>query len=95
MTMPSGKLSESRTIWDSGTVLSNEFAAVRVSVDRRGHSPRLLVEDLTTGNCVLLEPLEMASFCLALDEDRDRWLLVGDYRRPEHEANGYDGTGGR
>ena len=64
----------------TGALLSNEFASVRVSVDQRGHSPRLLVEDLLTGNAVLLEPLEMASFCAAGDEDRDRWLLVGEYR---------------
>jgi hypothetical protein len=65
---------------DPVMTLANEFAAVRVSVDRLGHSPRLLVEDITTGNTVLLDPLELASFCEANDQDRDRWLLVGDYR---------------
>jgi hypothetical protein len=65
---------------EPATILANEYAAVRVSVDRQGHSARLLVEDLTTGNSVLLDPLEMASFCEAEDHDRDRWLLVGDYR---------------
>ena len=85
--MPNGKIP------DSGTILANEFASVRVSVDRRGHSPRLRVEDLTTGNFVLLEPLEMASFCAALDDDRDRWLLVGEYRRPDLEAYGSELAG--
>jgi len=61
-------------------VLANEFAAVRLSVDRRGHAPRLLVEDLETGRSVLLEPLELASFCAADDADRDAWLRVGAYR---------------
>jgi hypothetical protein len=65
---------------DSGIVLANEFASVRVSVDNRGHSPRLLVQDLISGGSILLEPLELASFCLARGEDRERWLMVGEYR---------------
>jgi hypothetical protein len=65
---------------DTGIVLANEFASVRVSVDNRGHSPRLLVQDLISGASILLEPLELASFCVARGEDRDRWLMVGEYR---------------
>jgi hypothetical protein len=81
---------------ESGLILSNEFGSVRLSIDRRGHSPRLAVEDLTTGNSVLLEPLEMASFCAADDEDRDRWLMVGEYRgQPLPTVNGTARPGGR
>jgi hypothetical protein len=65
---------------ESGEILTNEFASVRVSVDRRGHSPRLLVEDLEGGGCALLDPLELASFTEADDDDRIGWLLVGRYR---------------
>ncbi|EIV91852.1 hypothetical protein [Frankia sp. QA3] len=60
--------------------LANEFAAVRISVDRRGNSPRLLVEDLETGESILLSPIELASLCLAAPEDRLDWLRVGAYR---------------
>ena len=61
-------------------LLSNEFAAVRVSVDERGNSPRLLVEDVETGASILLSPIELASFCLADPDDRLGWLRVGQYR---------------
>ena len=65
---------------DAGVILTNEFASVRVAVDRRGHAPRLLVEDLETGRSTLLDPLELVSFCEALDADRVAWLRVGAYR---------------
>jgi hypothetical protein len=60
--------------------LMNEFASVRVSLDRAGHDVRLLVEDLESGAEILLSPLELASFCLATPEDRVDWLRVGPYR---------------
>jgi hypothetical protein len=64
-----------------GQELRNEFASVRVSVDHRGNGPRLLVEDLETGAHILLSPIELASLCLATDDDRTGWLRVGPYRR--------------
>lgn len=78
-----------------GVVLGNEFATVRLSVDRRGHTPRLLVEDLgEDGEATLLDPLELASFTEASEDDRRGWLLVGRYRpladTPE-EPEGDDG----
>ena len=60
--------------------LMNEFASVRVSLDRAGHDVRLHVEDLESGAEILLSPLELASFCLATPEDRVDWLRVGQYR---------------
>jgi hypothetical protein len=53
-------------------------------VDDAGHSPRLLVRDLETGDHILLSPIELASFCLATADDRLNWLRVGQYRS-EHE----------
>lgn len=60
--------------------LVNEFAAVRVSLDGNGNGPRLLVEDLESGEHVFLCPLELASFTQATTEDREDWLRVGNYR---------------
>lgn len=60
--------------------LMNEFASVRVSLDRAGHDVRLHVQDLETGAEILLSPLELASFCMATPEDRVDWLRVGQYR---------------
>jgi hypothetical protein len=61
-------------------ILTNEFAAVRLSVDETGNGPRLLVEDLESGDEVFLDPLELSSFTLATPEDREDWLRVGNYR---------------
>jgi hypothetical protein len=63
-----------------GVVLASEFARVRVSVDTRANGPRLLVEDLESGESVFLDPLDLASFCHAGEEDRLAWLRVGPYR---------------
>lgn len=68
--------------------LTNEFAAVRLSLDLTGNGPRLLVEDLETGAHVFLCPLELASFTEATPEDREDWLRVGNYRgerRPKEQ----------
>ncbi|HKI42500.1 MAG TPA: hypothetical protein VKA66_19490 [Mycobacterium sp.] len=61
-------------------ILINEFAAVRLSLDGFGNGPRLLVEDLESGDEVFLDPLELSSFTLATSEDREEWLRVGNYR---------------
>jgi hypothetical protein len=60
--------------------LVNEFAAVRLSLDVSANGPRLLVEDLESGEQVFLCPLELSSFTLATPGDRDEWLRVGNYR---------------
>ncbi|MDV7352728.1 hypothetical protein R4282_06835 [Rhodococcus oxybenzonivorans] len=60
--------------------LVNEFAAVEVSLDTSGNGPRLLVEDLESGDHIFLSPLELASLCLASDKDREDWIRVGNYR---------------
>lgn len=60
--------------------LTNEFASVRISLDTAGHQPRLLVEDLETGDTILLSPIELASLTLATGDDRLNWLRVGTYR---------------
>lgn len=44
-------------------IVANEFARVRLSIDRNGHDPRLLVEDLAEGRSILLDALTLA--CLA------------------------------
>lgn len=68
--------------------LVNEFAAVRLSLDVSGNSPRLLVEDLESGDQIFLCPLELSSFTLATAEDREDWLKVGDYRGERRPRGG-------
>jgi hypothetical protein len=60
--------------------LSNEFAVVRISLDTTGNGPRLLVEDVETGDEIFLSPLELACLTQATPEDRLQWLRVGAYR---------------
>jgi hypothetical protein len=60
--------------------LINEFAAVRLSLDESGNGPRLLVEDLESGEQIFLCPLELASFTQATPDDREDWMRVGNYR---------------
>jgi hypothetical protein len=66
--------------------LVNEFAAVRVSLDRAGHDPRLLIEDTETGDSILLSPIELAALVLASSDDRLNWLRVGQYRDERGES---------
>jgi len=61
-------------------VVENEFAAVTISLNTAGHSPRLHVRDNETGADILLSAIELASLCLATSEDRAGWLKVGLYR---------------
>ncbi|NYI78317.1 hypothetical protein [Nocardioides panzhihuensis] len=68
--------------------LANEFAVVRVSLDTTGNGPRLLVEDVETGEQIFLSPLELACLTQATPDDRVEWMRVGAYRdertpRPE------------
>lgn len=71
--------------------LVNEFAAVRVSLDTTGNGPRLLVEDVETGDEIFLSPLELACLCLATPEDRVQWMRVGPYRDERRPSpNGVD-----
>ncbi|MCW2530164.1 MAG: hypothetical protein JWM76_5024 [Pseudonocardiales bacterium] len=62
------------------TTMVNEFAAVRISLDTYGHDARLLIQDIETGDEILLSPIELASLCLASGDDRLNWLRVGQYR---------------
>jgi hypothetical protein len=70
------------TVADADPVLRlvNEFAAVEVSLDRSANGPRLLVTDTESGRSIHLDPLELASFCEASEEDRRNWLRVGPYK---------------
>ncbi|CAN7679459.1 hypothetical protein LJR034_005516 [Caballeronia sp. LjRoot34] len=46
-------------------VLSNEFAAVRLSVDRQGNAPRLRIDDLATGLSVFMDAFQLSGLTSA------------------------------
>ncbi|MBV8535726.1 MAG: hypothetical protein JO128_09045 [Alphaproteobacteria bacterium] len=52
-----------------GWTLANEFAQVRLSLDREGHAPRLRIEDVQTGMAICLDPLILAGLVWASDDD--------------------------
>jgi hypothetical protein len=49
--------------------LSNEFAAVRVMIDRSGNGPRLEITDMGSGISACLDPLELRSLALVRHAD--------------------------
>jgi hypothetical protein len=55
-------------------VVENEFAAVHLSIDRRGNGPRLRIEDLTHERVGYLDALTLEALAWA-DEDR-LWALL-------------------
>jgi hypothetical protein len=59
--------------------LSNEFAAVTLSLDFSGRGPRLRVQDTESGEGVFLDPLLLAALCRSSAADRQSWLRTGDY----------------
>jgi hypothetical protein len=52
-------------------VVANEFGAVRVSVDRHGNGPRLLLEDLRSGNERFFDPVELEALVWAPESTLD------------------------
>jgi hypothetical protein len=59
--------------------LSNEFAAVTLSLDHSGRGPRLHVTDSESGEGVYLDPLLLAALCRSTAADRQAWLRTGEY----------------
>jgi hypothetical protein len=57
-----------------GPVIGSEFAEVAVSVDDRGNSPRLRLEDLRTGRVRFLDALELETIVWLPDEHLNRLL---------------------
>jgi hypothetical protein len=49
--------------------IANEFAAVRVGVDRSGNGPRLRIEDLSSGVAISLDALELQSLAWSTHRD--------------------------
>jgi hypothetical protein len=49
--------------------LASEFAAVEVGRDDRGNGPRLMIRDTRSGNCIFLDPLELAALASTRHED--------------------------
>jgi hypothetical protein len=67
--------------------LSNEFAAVRITLDVEGRGPRLFVTNLESGASVHLDPLQLAAFCHATPDQQAQWLRTGDYADPVVHAD--------
>jgi hypothetical protein len=54
---------------DEPVTITNEFASVRVGVDRRGKGPRLMIEDSSSGVAIYLDPLELQALAWATHKD--------------------------
>ena len=87
--------------------LANEFAAVRITLDRQARGARLEVLDLESGDRVYLDAVQLASLCRADEDQRRAWLRTGEYNdaapsplpsaalSSDSAADSAAGTGGR
>ncbi|AJC54842.1 hypothetical protein [Streptomyces sp. 769] len=64
---------------EGGFLIANEFAAVEVHPDTAANGPRLHVRDIETGAEIFLDPLDLASLCLAGPRERATWLRSAAY----------------
>lgn len=55
-------------------IISNEFAQVRLTIDRRGNDPRLRIEDLTNDVSAAFDALLLAGLTTASTEDLARHM---------------------
>lgn len=67
---------------DEGVMVGNEFAAVRVSIDRTGRVARVLLCDVRSGQARLIDPLVLEALIFMSDEQMERLadpnLVVGE-----------------
>jgi hypothetical protein len=68
-------------------LLTNEFAQVRLELDRKGNGPRLRVEDLQSGTSIYLDALVVAGLVWASEADLERHV---DPNAPLRWAAGHD-----
>lgn len=70
-------------------IISNEFAAVDITVDDTANGPRLRIKDLDTGESTYLDPLELQSLVWVPHSDLGPFLDPSAYRwREEGTALG-------
>jgi hypothetical protein len=55
-------------------LIANEFAQVRLTIDRSGYDPRLVIEDLTTDRVIMLDAFMLAGLTTATAEAFDRHM---------------------
>jgi hypothetical protein len=66
--------------------LISEFAVVEIERDDRGNGPRLMIRDARSGQCIYLDPLELAA--LAWSRHEDLLPLIGPSRFDRPSRNG-------
>ncbi len=55
-------------------LIANEFAQVRLTIDRSGNGPRLCVEDVSSGLSILLDPFLLSGLTTAPVADLSRYM---------------------
>jgi hypothetical protein len=63
-------------------IISNEFAQVRLTIDKLGNDPRLKIEDLTTNLTIALDAFMLAGLTTASEEELKRHMDPNPKRRP-------------
>jgi hypothetical protein len=75
---------------DCGTtawIISNEFAQVRLTIDRRGNDPRLLIEDLSNDTSAAFDAFLLTGLVTAAPEDLARHMDPNAKPRPAEPSD--------
>ena len=67
-------MSAPRNDKDEAWIIANEFAQVRLTIDRRGNDPRLRIEDLTNDVSAAFDAFLLAGLTTASAEDLARHM---------------------
>ncbi len=66
-------------------IVDNEFAAVRLTIDRSGNGPRLRIEDLSSAQVTYLDALTLEALTWASPERLRALLDPSDERWRDHD----------
>jgi hypothetical protein len=66
--------------------LISEFAVVEIERDDRGNGPRLMVRDARSGQCIYLDPLELAALAWSRHEDLLPLIDPSRFDRPSRNG---------
>ena len=66
--------------------LISEFAVVEIERDDRRNGPRLMIRDARSGQCIYLDPLELAALAWARHEDLLPLIDPSRFDRPSRNG---------
>lgn len=71
-------------------LFKNEFACIRLTLEKTQCGTRLRIKDLETGASTYLDPIELSSLCEWPEERRTELIRVGIYGSPDEARSESD-----